>query len=412
MNRRDFIKSGLALAGAGAVMSLVFRRATALLQQETAYAALADSGRILVIVQLAGGNDGLNTVVPFTDSHYYDARPGLAVAQAEVLPLNSTTGFHPVLGKLKELWDQGLIAIVEGVGYPNQNYSHFASMDIWQTADPTLKRADGWLGRYFAGHKEDAGVPFLALSVGGTLPTSFRTPAVTEPSLTSVSNYQFRSDAQNPALTTPRFEALKSLYQEAGSAGKYGLSLNQTLQTAITSTGIIQDAHAKYKPSLQYPSGGLGTALLLVAEAIAANVGTRVYHVTLGGFDTHANQLEDHPRQLTALSMALNAFYTDLKNHGLQDKVLIMTWSEFGRRVKANASQGTDHGSAAPLFFIGAPVKGGLYGQRPSLENLDNGNLRFAVDFRSVYATALESWLGVPSREILGGTFEPIPLLK
>ena len=412
MNRREFIKAGLALVGASALVPTVFQNALVTLQQQAVRGGPADDGRVLVLVQLAGGNDGLNTVIPFTDTRYYESRPDLSLAQGSVLPLNSTTGFHPAMGKLKELWDQGVIAIVEGVGYNNQNFSHFASMDIWQTADPSLKLADGWLGRYYAKHKDDLEVPFLGLAVGSTLPTSFRTPAVAVPSVNSISNYQFKTDTQAPTLASLRFQALQSLYEDSGSAGDYGSLLHRTLQTAVTSIKIIQDAHAKYKTSVQYPSGGLGTALQLIAEAVAANVGAKVYHVSIGGFDTHANQIEDHPRQLNLLSAALHTFYSDLKNQGLHGRVLVMTWSEFGRRVKANASQGTDHGSAAPLFFIGAPVKGGLYGQRPSLENLDNGNLRYTVDFRSVYATALESWLGVSSQEILGDVFELIPLLK
>ncbi len=412
LSRRDFLKTGVSYIGAAAFLPTVFQRVLVTLEQESVHGAPLDDGRVLVVVQLAGGNDGLNTVIPITDGRYFDSRTNIAILEKDALPLNGSTGLHPTLSGMKDLWDKGLLGIVEGVGYPNQNFSHFVSMDAWQTGDPNHKLRDGWLGRYCELNKDKHEAPLLGLAVGRSLPTSLITPAVAVPVMDGLSTYQFQTDPQAPSLTALRQQTLLQLYQEGGNTQAFGSLMQKTLQAANTSTAVLQDAHAKYTPAVQYPANNaLASALELVAEAIASNTGVKVCHVSIGGFDTHADQLTDQGRQLALLSSALSVFYADIKAHGLDSKVLIMTWSEFGRRVKSNASLGTDHGSAAPLFFIGTPVKGGLYGERPSLTNLDNGNLKYTVDFRSAYATALESWLGAPSKDLLGGSFTPLPLL-
>ena len=410
--RREFLKTGVTLLGAGALLPAVVQRALLTLQQEPARGAPVDDGRILVVVQMAGGNDGLNTVVPFTDGRYYDARPAISVPPKDALLLNDTTGLHPSLREMKELWNQGVLAIVEGVGYPNQNYSHFVSMDIWQTGDPQRKLNDGWLGRYCEKYQGQHEAPFLGLAIGRSLPTSLQTPSVAIPAVDSLNTYRFQDDASAPALSAARHLSLLNLYRQGNPSSFYGALLDKTIQAAEKSTVILQKAHAQYKPAVQYPSSSLASALQLVAEAIASNTGVKICHVSIGGFDTHADQIPDQSRQLGYLSASLYAFYSDLKAQGLDSKVVVMTWSEFGRRVKGNGSQGTDHGSAAPLFFIGTPVKGGIYGQRPGLADLDNGNLRYAVDFRSAYASALETWLGVTSQDVLGGSFELLPLFN
>lgn len=412
LNRREFLKAGVTLLGASAMLPLVFQRALAVLGEQKAGGAPANDGRVLVVVQIAGGNDGLNTIVPVLDSRYYDARPGIAIPQAQALPLDTTAGLNPSMVKMKEFWDKGNLAIVEGVGYPNPNFSHFVSMDIWQTADPSLKLTRGWLGRYFEKSRGKQEAPFLGLAIGGSPPLSFVTPAMTMPSLEGLGTYQFQMDREASFLNASRLRTLMSLYEAGRKASPYGPLFGGTIQAAGASIDTLQSAHKSYKPAVQYPAGPLSSSLLLVAEAIAANVGVKVCHVSIGGFDTHANQQVDQPRQLGILANSLHAFYTDLKAQGLDSRVVIMTWSEFGRRVKANASSGTDHGSAAPLFFLGTPVKGGFYGQRPDLSNLDNGNLRYTVDFRSVYATVLEGWLGAPSKELLNDSYEQIPLWR
>ncbi len=412
LDRREFLKQGITYLGVGALMPAIFQRALSALGEHSLRGAPADDGRVLVVVQMAGGNDGLNTVIPVTDGRYYDARPEIGIRQAQALSLDANTGLHPAMAKLKDLWDRGLLAIIEGVGYPVPNYSHFVSMDIWQRSDPTLKQMRGWLGRYFEKSAGAPEAPFLGLAIGNSLPTSFQALASTVVALDNVAAYQFQGDARAPSLTAPRLRALASLYDAGNRASGYGPLLAQTMRTASASVETVQKAHQIYKFAVEYPKSGLASALATVAEAIATGVGVKVCHVTIGGFDTHANQLNDQSRQLTALSEALHAFYSDLKAHNVDSRVAIMTWSEFGRRVKGNASGGTDHGSAAPLFLLGTPVKGGFYGQRPGLVDLDNGNLRFATDFRSVYATVLGGWLGAPAQDVLGGAYASLAVWR
>ena len=412
LNRRDFLKRGVSYLGISALMPSVFDKALAALNEQNLRGAPADDGRILVVVQMAGGNDGLNTVIPIADTQYYSSRPATAIPSAQALPLNSTTGLHPGMTKMKELWDKGIVAIVEGVGYPNPNFSHFVSMRIWQKADPTEQVPQGWLGRYFEKINGSQEAPFLGLAIGNLLPLSLLTPAVTIPSLQNLNSYRFQGDPQASFLTAQRLETLSSLYASWQIGDTYRPQLNGSFKAAMRSSDALQKAHQSYKPAVTYPNNALASSLLIVAEAIAANLGVKVCHVTIGGFDTHADQLAGQAKQLGVLSESLHAFYTDLQAHNLDKKVAIMTWSEFGRRVKENGSDGTDHGSAGPLFFLGTPVKGGLYGKRPGLDNLDNGNLRYTVDFRSVYATSLRGWLGAPDQELLGRAYEPLPLWR
>ncbi|MBI3744760.1 MAG: DUF1501 domain-containing protein [Chloroflexi bacterium] len=412
VTRRSFLKVGVTMVGAGAILPPVFRKTLGALSAQRVHAAPVDDGRVLVVVQMAGGNDGLNTVIPISDSRYYNARPRIAVPADQALSLDADTGLHPVMTGMKGIWDSGNLAIVEGVEYPRPNFSHFTSMDIWQSADPNLKLTDGWVGRYFAAAGGSQPAPFLGLAVGSDLPKSMWTPTVAVPALPSIAQYQFQGDPRVPALTTPRTQALSTLCDAGRTDGAYGPLLSATMRTATASIQTLTTATQQYKPAVTYPNKGLANALLLVAQTIGANVGVKVCHVSIGGFDTHATQATAQPRQLAELSDSLAAFHADLKAHQLDSKVLIMTWSEFGRRVNDNASDGTDHGTAGPLFFLGTPVKGGRYGQRPDLGNLDNGNLRYTTDFRSVYATAIEGWLGAPSKAILGEKFELLPLLR
>lgn len=414
MNRRDFLKSGVSLVGAGAMLPLVFRKTMFALQEERVRGAPPDDGRVLVVVQMAGGNDGLNMIVPVSDPRYYAARPNINVSPNVALPLNSTTGINPSMGKMKDLWDQGVVAVVEGVGYPQPDFSHFVSMRIWQTADPNPNHYGdvGWLGRYFAATTGRLEAPFLGLAIGSELPAAFQTPAVTVPSLGSLASYNFQTDSLAAFLGAPRLETLKAMYARAASSNAYGPQLAATMAAADLSITTLHASTKGYKPAVAYPTNGLGPALLLVAQAIAGNTGVKVCHVFIGGFDTHANEVVDQARQLGYVADGISAFYQDLKAHNQDSKVLIMTWSEFGRRVKSNASGGTDHGTAGPLFFVGTPVKGGLYGERPDLGNLNNDNLRYTVDFRTVYATVAEGWLGASSKDLLGGSFEQLPLFK
>lgn len=410
ISRRQFLKSSMVAVPAAAVMPAVFSRAVAAAVHEQPSGAAPMGDRTLVIVQMAGGNDGLNTVVPANDSRYYDLRGSLAIPQSDVLPIDRQAGFHPSLTAFKELWDEDVLAVVEGVGYPGQSFSHFESMDIWQTAQTGRRDYEGWLGRYLDGIAAEQEDAFLALVADSRMPRALLTSNVTVPLVERVDAYKLLDDPRNAWNRQARTAALLQLYASAPGATRFGALLDNTLQAAQRSSDAVQRAHARYEPAVEYGGSALAQGLRLVAEAIDADLGLRVGHVKIGGFDTHAAQEARHETLLAETADAMLAFYRDLQAHGHANDVVMLTWSEFGRRVTANASEGTDHGSAGPMFVAGAPVAGGLYGERPSLATLDRNNLRFTTDFRQVYASVLEGWLGAPSQEVLGGRFERLPL--
>ena len=412
VSRRDFVTQGLLPVLAGSAVPSIFANGVA--------AAAADSprstnDRVLVLVQLAGGNDGLNTVIPYQDGAYHDARPTLRQEQG-VLPLSQQVALHPNLKGLKASWDAGKLAIVQGVGYPSPNLSHFASMSIWETANVKGGIGDGWLGRYLNYLDQVGESPNHALegvSTGSLIPPEMRskTPVTALQSIKSfrlqpLSEHGTAVDIENPLMKF--YSAFKT-----GRPAPLGALLDTTLQEALQASHALQATDASYKAKANYPTNSpIASSLKLVAETIVSGLGVRVAHVTLGGFDNHAREKPVHDKLLLDLDQALAAFSQDLAGHGVADRVLVMTWSEFGRRVTENGSAGTDHGTAAPMFLLGAPVKGGLYGEQPSLATLDNGNLKFTTDFRSVYASVLQGFLHAPASELLGGNFETLPLLK
>lgn len=406
ISRRNFLKSTATLLPAFASLPMVFRRAVASSVLESRSYSSPYPNRTLIIIQMAGGNDGLNTVVPYTDSRYYDHRSYLAVSDEDVLDLNGELGLHPVLGKMKLLWDQGLLAVVQGVGYENQSYSHFESMHVWQTADNKGKLGEGWLGRYFESLKGMEDNIFQGLAVGKLMPYECSNLNAPIPVVSSIDKYRLEGSSEQ------RSEALLKLYGSSPLDAPYGVLLDNTIEAVYKSSEALQTADKNYQSDIQYPETSLSKSLKVLAEAIIGDLGVRVGHVKIGGFDTHSDQIVEQPDLLQEMSEAIYAFYEDLKAAGRDQDVLIMTWSEFGRRVKSNGSGGTDHGAAAPMFLIGSPVIGGVYGENPNLRNLDKDNLRFTTDFRSVYSTVLEEWLGAAPEAILGGQrFEHIPFL-
>lgn len=409
ITRRQLLKSSAAMVPALALLSATSWREIAFPAQAS---AATGGGRTLIIVQQAGGNDGLNTVIPYNDGRYYSLRPNVAIPPHDVIQLNSEVGFHPSMPRLKEIWDAGKVAIVEGVGYPIPNFSHFQSMDIWRFADPDVKSKQGWLGRYLETSGRIRDGAFQGIAVGRILPPELYSPRVPITIVESVPLYQFQGDSRYAAATPGRTEALRKIHDAAAKDAPYTSLLHDTIEAAYQSSSALVQADRVYRPAVTYPDSSLARGLRILAAAIAANLDVRVGHVTIGGWDTHANQKPDHARLLKTLTEALYAFYEDLKAHGKDGNVLIMTWSEFGRRVKSNASDGTDHGSAVPIFFLGTPVKGGFYGDRPNLGALTSDNLRFTTDFRSVYATVLEDWFGAPSDSILGKRFETLPIFN
>jgi uncharacterized protein (DUF1501 family) len=379
--------------------------------------ALADSplpnlpggdDRVLLLVNLQGGNDGLNCVVPHGNPLYYQQRPSLAIPRGDVLAIDANTGLNPKMGALKAMYDKGEVAIVQSVGYPNPNHSHFRSTEIWQTAAPDSYEHTGWLGRYL----DEADLPksnlFNAVAVAQVLPEALISNTVDVPSVAQIGGYGLVSDRNALARRT---------YSELVKGGAFPFQspylshVAEIEDHAQRGSEELPKLIAGYTTDATYPATPLGRSLALAAQIVGSRLGTRVLYVQHGSFDTHVSQQATQDRLLGEFSDAIAAFYADLAAHGNDKRVLTLTFSEFGRRIAENGSRGTDHGEASPLFMIGGGIKGGLYGDAPDLSATNMGNVRFTTDFRSVYATVLERWLGRPSQQILAGSFSTLPIL-
>lgn len=363
--------------------------------------------RVLVIVQLAGGNDGLNTVVPYADERYYKARPKIGVPKDQVHKLTGELGLHTEMSDFKKLYDDGLLAVVPNVGYPNPNRSHFKSMDVWETATPPERIGKtGWIGRYFDNECKGADSPMLGLRIGEQAPLSF---AAQRSGITTFANPAMLQDNAS-GLFAKGLDTVSKTQPTGIEALDY---IQRTGNVTRDLSRRIQAAMKDYKPAVDYPPFSLCQSLKLVAQMITANIPTRVYYVTLGGFDTHSGQMLRHPALLQELSQAVSLFIADLKAHKLLDRTLLMTFSEFGRRVDENQQQGTDHGTANVCFIAGGKVKPSVHGVAPDLEKLDEqGDLIHKTDFRSVYAGILKGWLGADPATIVGKDFAPLELVK
>ena len=431
--RRDFLKK-TALGGAFTWTVPSFLAHTfARLQAEAADKANVTTGKdgtILVILQMAGGNDGLNTVVPFTNDHYQKARPRLGLAGKSVLKLNDELGFHPSLAGFKSLYDAGQLSVVQGIGYPNPNRSHFRSTDIWQTAtDSNQFSRHGWLGRYFDNACKGSD-PAVGVSIGRQMPLAFAAKKPLGVSLDNPANYRFistdRPDADEMATMEETFRKLNAGDEEANSGATIGSvsgtimhegsSLDYLERTALDaqiSSDKIRDASNKVQNLATYPATQLANSLKLVARLIGGSLPTRIYYVSQGGYDTHSTQAGAHDRLLKDLGDSVKAFLDDIQAQGNRERVLLMTFSEFGRRVQENGSAGTDHGAASVMFVAGSKVKAGLQGKYPSLApgDLHNGDLKYTTDFRNVYAAVLEQWLRTESAPVLGRKFSPLSLV-
>jgi uncharacterized protein (DUF1501 family) len=387
--------------------------------------ATGKDGSILIVLQLAGGNDGMNTVIPYADDAYFKARPVIGIPKNTVIPLTDYVGLNPKLIGLKGLYDQGHLSILQGVGYPNPNRSHFRSTEIWQTASDADKvEPYGWLGRYFDSCCKGAD-PTVGVAIGNQVPQSFASAEPTGVSFSRPDQYRWVSgdpggssqdvyrEMNEPEMDPAALDANDggSVDSLAGASApsRHGESnlefLQRTALDAQMSSDKILSIAKKFPASVSYPRTGLGDSLSLVGRMIAGGLATRVYYVSQGGYDTHTNQVATHTRLMGELNDALVAFAQDMTAQGNFGRVMLMTFSEFGRRVTQNASNGTDHGAAAPMFVMGGGVKPGLFGKYPSLSALNAGDLAYNVDFRGVYATILDRWLRAPSKEVLGRQF-------
>jgi uncharacterized protein (DUF1501 family) len=343
---------------------------------------------------------------------YRSSRKTIGLKEEDVLPLGEGFGLHPSLVGMKGLWDSGKLAVVRGVGYPNQNYSHFKSMAIWQAGDPEMKLDNGWLGRTLEKLESDQHDPFLGFNIGNSTPAEMRTPEVSVPSVKDPSDYGVKVGGKLVDPTETRTATMLKLYEQYPSASPYGVLLETTAESAVSSSKMLQDAAKSYTPAVEYPDSSFGDGLSVLAEAVVGDLGMRVGHITLGGFDTHNNEVTEHKDLMETLDAGLTAFYQDLEAHGKADDVIVMTWSEFGRRVAENANGGTDHGAGSMCFVLGNKVQKGLYGDAPNLAALvDNGNVPYTTDFRRVYSTVIDRWLGVPSEALLGQRWDPLGFL-
>lgn len=436
--RREFLRrTVLGSALAWTVPTFLAETFAALQTQAAGSATQIVTGRdstILVVLQMAGGNDGINTVVPYANDFYRKARPRLGLPADKVLKLNGELGFHPAMAGFKDLYDGGHLAVVQGVGYPNPIRSHFRSTEIWQTAsDWNQVEKYGWIGRYF--DNDCAGCdPEIGVTIGNHTPQSFYSESLKGISFVKPENYRFRSPRHGrfgePAPMEAAYEKMNG-EELTGNDANSGSSIGElhaampmqggrvidfierTALDAQLSSREVRAVADRVRNRATYPESRLGNSLKMVAKMIGGGLPTRIYYVSQGSYDTHANQLATQERLLGDLGHSVKAFVDDLKAQGNLPRVLVMTFSEFGRRVAENANGGTDHGAAAPLFIVGDKVKAGLLGRYPSLapQDLFRGDIKFTVDFRSVYAGVLETWLKTKSAPILGRQFKPLHLV-
>ena len=387
-SRRDLFRMLSVISLAPTVPGFIARLAWASTPQR--------DGRILVVIQLDGGNDGLNTVVPYGDEAYAKNRKTLKLASDRVIKVSAGIGLHPAMGQAGKLLESGRLGIVPGVGYPNPNRSHFASMAIWQTArlDEEEHGGPGWLGR---GLDSTPGASSTFIGAG-SIPAAIRGRRAVASSLERIDDLTL-----DPAVARPNV---------ASDGDDLGAFVLRSTLDAYASSDRLAELAKDRSSAARYPDTELANRLKLVARLIKGGFDSRVFYTSQGGYDTHAQQSGAHFGVLGELSGALKAFLDDMTDSKLADRVLVLCFSEFGRRVLENGSGGTDHGAAGPVFLAGPAVKPGLLGAYPSLTDLDNGDLKMTVDFRRVYATLLKSWLGLPADDALGGPFEPLPLFR
>jgi uncharacterized protein (DUF1501 family) len=402
-NRRRFLQSSLT-AGGLVSWSLAAPR----FLTRTA-AAAPDAGKpgardtILVVLELTGGNDGLNTVIPFKDPEYAKLRPTLKQSVSEIKKLTDDIGLHPQLDGMAGLFQDHALCVVQGVGYPNPDQSHFRSMDIWQSGSTASTPTEGWVGRAL---KSIPGTPsFHIKGSNDRSPLALDGAPARVPSIATLEDFQLQMAAASGADKREQRSVIEGVVRGGNGPGLLDF-VQRTAANTYASSRRLQEIGKNYEPKAPYPLTPLGNRLKLAAQLIDGGLGARVFYVSHDNFDTHSTQAPAHAALLGQLSSAVTAFFKDLAARGQRDRVLLMTFSEFGRRAKENGSKGTDHGSAAPMFLVGGKVKAGVVGKHPSLTELEIGNLKHHTDFRQVYAAVLDKWLGVSSHDVLGASFQ------
>ncbi len=396
ISRRTFLAQSSLIALAPTIPTFLARCALASRPEKDA--------RVLVIIELDGGNDGINTIVPYADPGYEKNRRQLRLPSREVLKINDQVAFHPAMRAAKALLDDGRLAVVQGVGYPNPNRSHFRSRAIWHSARFELDQHDdcGWAGLALDAHPLGAGADAIAIGPE-ELPLAIR-------GRRSVASALLHKELSRATLSSPIMP--QGVLEPAAMGEDLDSFVQRIVLNAYTTADAIAAAVSQSKASPPYPATDLAARLQVVAQLVKANMGSRIYYARLPGFDTHSTQLPAHARLLTEFSEAVKALLDDLAAAKLAERVVVMAFSEFGRRVEENNSLGTDHGTAGPVFFAGARIRGGIHGRVPSLVDLEDGDLKWNVDFRQVYASVLRDWLGIDPEAALGGRFEELSLFS
>ena len=371
--------------------------------------ATTSKAPVLVVLQLTGGNDYLNCIVPYTDANYYDARPTLNIPQDDVVKIDDELGMHPAMAPIKRFYDNGTMAIIHGVGYENSVRSHFRSMDIWHTCEPDLVGTEGWLGRALRDIDPKGAHPVTGVNIGDALPRALAAPGVPVASVGDLSSYGLLTSVEEQHQRSEMLQRFANMYSPAIGTGWLMEYLGQTGLSALKGADILKAAPAQYSSSVEYGSSGIAKGLRDVAMIHVADLGTRVFYTQHGVFDTHANQLPTHAKLWGEVSEAVGDFWDDLREHNADENVIMLLFSEFGRRTKHNGS-GTDHGSAGVSFLIGPRVKGGMYSEYPDTKPgaLQQGDLVPNLDFRSVYSGILEDWMDLDPVPIVNGRFEKL----
>jgi uncharacterized protein (DUF1501 family) len=377
-------------------------------------ATTAKKNPVFVVVQLSGGNDFMNTLIPYTNSVYYDNRKLLNIPQEDVLPLDNTLGWHPEMAPFKELYDRGMVAVVQGIGYPDSNRSHFRGMDIWHTCTPNEVSTIGWLGNTIELLDPSGENPLTGVNFGVGLPKAMTKAGVPVTSVSNLDSYGLMSGITAEEQRDKALQIFKNMYGQAVGTGPVMEYLSRTGNDVLTGADLIKVAPEKYVSTIEYADSAIAKSLRDVARVHTADLGTRIFYTQQGGYDTHANQQPAQPGLFKDLAGAVNDFFADLEEHEADENVVMLIFSEFGRRVYDNGS-GTDHGSGGGAFLVGKQIEGGLYSEYPSLDRdrwAKGEDLEHTIDYRGIYGTVLEQWLGIEPAPIVQGNYEQINPFK